>query len=1107
MSIVVKPHDEEPLAGADAAVDTILDAVADQLACRRLPEATYRLQFNRTFTFREARDLVPYLAALGVSDCYSSPFSKACAGSMHGYDIVDHNRLNPEVGTPEELDEFVRDLHFHGISQILDVVPNHMGVACDDNAWWLDVLENGPGSPYASFFDIDWMPLKPDLANKVLLPILGDQFGKVLEDQQLVLNFDEGAFFVRYHERRFPIAVRSSVLVLRHRLDVLEAQFSSDDPHLAEYHSILFSIGHLPARDEICLEKVSEGRREKEVIRRRLAELCAASPPIRAFLAENVRVFNGTRGDPKSFDLLDGLLLDQAYRLAYWRVAADEINFRRFFDINELAAICMERPEVFQATHGLILQLLEQGRIDGLRIDHPDGLYDPTTYFRRLQEARFLQMSRKAAGKTPSEKTIPVARSGAQRGDGSPATAPLPSPPLQTDRPACSPPGVNAIAAPLMGEGQGGGVDHWESIEAALRDRFQDLSRSDPNSLLVKPLYVVVEKILEPGERLPADWPVHGTTGYDFLNALNGLFVDRTQARTLDRVYSRFIQQSLDFQELIYACKKLIMQASMSSEVGVLGHQLDRISEQNRRSRDFTLSTLTEAISEIIACFPVYRTYVNGKGVQERDRRYVELAVARARRRNPATSVSIFDFVRDILLLTYPDNADEAARAAQKRFVGKFQQVTGPVMAKAVEDTAFYIYNRLVSLNEVGGDPEQFGTTPAAFHQQNLDRRAHWPESLLATATHDTKRGEDVRARINVLSEIPQEWKVRLARWSRSNKRWKRPVEGVPAPSRNDEYLLYQTLIGTWPFAGLARSRPPASQSTGSQSTGSPSTGLADREAYIERIEQYMLKATREAKVNTSWISPNEPYEDATREFVAGILADSPRNLFLADFDSFARQIADLGLWNSLSQTLLKLTSPGVPDIFQGTELFDFSLVDPDNRRPVDYTRRREMLRALEEQLDAPAGNLADLAVDLLNHRTDSRIKLYLIQKLLNYRREHPGLFTTGQYDPLDAVGSRSENLCAFTRQSAETTVLVVVPRLVAGLTGMSGKPPLGPQVWNETRLVLPPEFAGARFVNLLTGETVQATGDSSDVGLAVATVFSTFPVALLEIRPGSSVG
>lgn len=1028
MTSIASPVDVMALGdSATSAVDAILDGVADRLAQRRLPEATYRLQFNRTFTFRDARELVPYLAALGVSDCYTSPYLKARPASMHGYDIVDHNVLNPEIGSDAEYDDFVRDLHFHGINQLLDVVPNHMGVAGDDNAWWFDVLENGPASPYASFFDIDWMPLKPDLANKVLLPILGDQFGNVLEDQQLVLSFEDGAFVVRHYDHRFPISVQSSVQVLGHRLEVLEKRFTADDPQWQEYQSILFTIGHLPGRDETDPDKVSAGRREKDVIRRRLAELCAASSVIREFINENVRTFNGVRGDPASFDRLDRLLLDQAYRLSYWRVAADEINFRRFFDINELAAICMERPEVFQATHGLILRLVAEGKVDGLRIDHPDGLYDPPAYLRRLQQARFLQLCRRAAGEQPG----------------------------------------------------------WEQAEAELRDRFQALSRSDLNSPLVRPLYVVVEKILEPGERLPADWPVHGTTGYDFLNALNGLFVDRRNVRAFDRLYSRFIRHHFDFQELTYQCKKLIMQVSMSSEISVLGHELDRISERNRQSRDFTLSSLTEAIREIIACFPVYRTYVDSRGVQERDRHYVELAVARARRRNPATSASIFDFVRDILLLGFAANAGEAAQAAQRRFVGKFQQVTGPVMAKGVEDTTFYIYNRLVSLNEVGGDPERFGTTPAAFHQQNLVRQTHWPQALLATATHDTKRGEDVRARINVLSEMPEEWKARLSLWSRWNKRKKQVVDGMPAPSRNDEYLLYQTLLGAWPFEPMS---PP------------------EREQFIVRIQQYMLKATHEAKVHTSWISPNEPYEKATGDFVAGILAESPRNQFLGDFSPFARQIAELGIWNSLAQTVLKLTSPGVPDLYQGTELFDLSLVDPDNRRPVDYALRRQLLEWLQERIDAAGTRPGELAADLLAGRTDGRIKLYLILQLLNFRREHPGLLTTGQYIPLEPAGSRRDHACAFLRKGADTTILVAVPRLVAGLVGDSFRPPVGGEIWDDTSLPLPDDLSGATFANILTGETLAPANGGASPALALAEVFRTFPVAVLHAqRTGAS--
>jgi (1->4)-alpha-D-glucan 1-alpha-D-glucosylmutase len=1027
-------------------VDAILDTVANQLAGRRLPQATYRVQFNRSFTFRDAAELVPYLAELGISDCYASPFVKASAGSAHGYDIVDHSVLNPEIGNDADFDRFTAELQRRGMGHILDVVPNHMGVASGENSWWLDVLENGPGSPYAAFFDIDWMPLKPDLANKVLLPILGDQFGKVLEDQQLVLSFEDGAFCVRYFDRRFPLGPHSWPVVLKHRLDELERQLGADHAHVQEYQSILTAIGHLPPLTETDPEKVNERRREKEVVKRRLSELCRASAEVNDFVAANVRIFNGTRGDPRSFDLLDQLLLDQAYRLAYWRVAADEINYRRFFDINELAAICMENPGVFDKTHALIFQLVASGKVDGLRIDHPDGLYDPAEYLWRLQRTRFLQMCRHAFDAARQETPAPVDGNGHRNGE-------------RGDEP------TNGHAV-------------WPTIERELTDRYEAQRSSDPNAPLAQPLYVVVEKILERGERLPENWPIHGTTGYEFLNELNGLFVDRANAKTFDAIYSRFIRQRLDFKELVYQCKKIIMQASMSSEIGVLGHQLDRISEQNRWSRDFTLSSQTEAIREIIANFPVYRTYIGESGVLDRDRRYVEMAVSRAKRRNPATSASIFDFVRNILLLKYPDNATEAAQAAQRRFVGKFQQVTGPVMAKAVEDTAFYIYNRLVSLNEVGGDPEKFGTTVAAFHQQNLDRRAHWPHTLLTTSTHDTKRSEDVRARINVLSEIPQEWRSHLARWGRVNQRKKVQIEGELAPSRNDEYLLYQTLVGTWPFDAPSR---------------------VAAEQYIERIQQYMLKATREAKVNTSWVSPNEPYERALREFIAAILTESHRNPFLADFVPFARRIGDCGIWNSLSQTLLKLTSPGVADVYQGTELWNLSLVDPDNRSPVDYAARRRALTLLNDQLARAGNGLDGFARELVSTRTDGRIKLFVIARSLRSHREHPVLFSDGAYVPLEATGSKKENLCAYARRTGGISGLVVVPRFVMSLTSTACGPPLGEAIWGDTWLPIRDDPPGSEYRNIFTGEILNTTEGETGAGLPVAQILRNFPVALLE--------
>jgi (1->4)-alpha-D-glucan 1-alpha-D-glucosylmutase len=1029
-------------------VDEILEAVSRRLAERRMPEATYRLQVNHTFTFQDATRLVEYFAALGVSECYLSPCVKACAGTMHGYDIVDHNTLNPEIGTEADYNALGQALQSHGMGQVLDIVPNHMGVASDDNAWWMDVLENGPGSPYASFFDIDWMPLKPDLAYKVLLPILGDQFGKVLEEQQLVLSFEEGAFWLHYFSRRLPIEPHSWAMILNQRIEELGTRLGNEDPHLLEYQSVLTAISHLPARNETDPEKVSERRREKEVIKRRLAELATASPEVNTFIQENVALLNGIQGEPRSFDLLDQLLQDQPYRLAYWRVAADEINYRRFFDVNELAAICMERPDVFQKTHGLILRLLAEGKVSGLRIDHPDGLYDPAQYLWRLQRARFLQLCR-------AEFESRNSSSGTPHAEGEPTDA--------------------AQAAT------------WDELETELGRHFDVLSQGEKKEPFSQSLYVVVEKILEPGERLPENWPVDGTTGYDFLNALNGIFIDRTQTKNFDTLYGRFLRQHLDYKELVYRCKKLIMQSSMSAEINVLGHHLDRISELNRRSRDFTLNSLTEALREVIACFPVYRTYVTPDGVSDRDRRYIELAASRAKRRNPATSASIFDLVRDILLLSDAYCPDEAGKAEQQHFVGRFQQVTGPVMAKSVEDTAFYRYNRLVSLNEVGGDPERFGTPLASFHQQNLERQAHWPRSLLATATHDTKRGEDTRARIDVLSELTHEFRSRVFKWARMNHGKKRTVEEESAPSRNDEFLIYQTLLGTWPLEPL---------------------DAEGRANYIERIQQYLLKATHEAKANTSWVSPNEAYEQGTHEFIAAILDPSRRNPFLADFESFAKRVSQLGIWNSLSQTVLKLTCPGVPDIYQGTELWDFSLVDPDNRRPVDYARRQEIFERLRQRSEGGDGALADLARDLVETRIDGSIKLYVIWKCLSLRRDHAGFFATARYIPLEARGAGKENLCLFARKTPQKKVLIAVPRLVAGLIGNTDRPPVGPEIWSDTEILLPAQARGTHFRNLFTGETIAVRSTDEPGGgclLPVATVLRQFPVAVLEHLDGTA--
>lgn len=1006
------------------ATDRFRDLSRDRSLEARVPVATYRLQFNRSFTFADAAGVVPYLEALGVSDVYASSYLAARPGSPHGYDIANHNALNPEIGAEEEFRRFVAALQGHGMGQILDVIPNHMGIAAGCNLWWNDVLENGPSSPYAEFFDIDWDPVKPQLAGRVLLPILGDQYGRVLESQELALEYADGGFALRYHDTRLPLDPRTWVQVLTLRLEALTTALGEQDPHLQEYQSIITALSNLPPRTETAPERIRERLREKDVIRRRLARLAEESEAIRASIEETVRIYNGKRGDPRSFDLLDRLLDDQAYRLAYWRVAAEEINYRRFFDINELAAIRMENPAVFRETHRLILRLLEQGAVTGLRLDHPDGLHDPPRYFLALQREVFAQRLR--------ARLFPGAES------------------LRPEEDA-------AVAAELA--------------------EFDAACGAEARQPGCRPLYLLAEKILGRGERLPTTWAIHGTTGYEFLNLLGGLFVDGGNEKAMTSAYTAFTGQRRPFADLVYESKQLILRVSMSSELNVLGHALDRLSERNRYSRDFTLNSLTHALREVIACFPVYRTYIDGQSpeVTLQDRACVEVAVAFAKRRNPATDVSVFDFVKDTLLLRYPENADEAYREEQRAFVGKFQQVTAPVTAKGIEDTAFYRYNRLVSLNEVGGDPDRFGIPVEEFHQQCQARREKWPASLSASSTHDTKRSEDVRARISALSEMPREWRAAVGRWHRWNRRHATEVDGRPAPDKNEEYLLYQTLVGAWPHTPM---------------------GPEDAAAFTGRIQAYILKAAKEAKVNTSWINPNEAYDEALRTFVARILDPAPGNRFLPDFAAFQGFVARLGMLNSLAQTLVKITAPGVPDFYQGTEVWDFSLVDPDNRRPVDFARRAALLQALRERI--AAGDLAALARELVEEWTDGRIKLYTIHRALGHRRQEHELYLAGEYLPLPTGGSWGRHLCAFARRREGQAALTVVPRLVAGLTDNGARLPLGPEVWGDTWVALPAGLPEGPYINLFTGVEVAMAGTAVGPALLAGAILAAFPVALL---------
>ena len=974
-----------------------------------IPDATYRLQFNGQFTFRDATAILAYLHALGISDIYASPYLRAKPGSMHGYDIVEHGTFNPEVGSGEDYASMTAELHRFAMGQVLDIVPNHMCIDSPHNAWWMDVLENGPSSPYAKYFDIDWAPVKKELRNKVLIPVLGDQYGNVLDNQELQLSFEEGAFVVSYYDHRFPIRPQAYSLILEHRLDDLRTALPPDDPDLAEYLSIITALGHLPPYTETDPVRIEERGREKEVIKRRIAALTERSDLIRAHLAENVTQFNGSKDDPGSFDLLDGLMTEQIYRLSNWRVATEEINYRRFFDINSLGAVRMEHPDVFAATHALVLRLVREGSITGLRVDHPDGLYDPVEYFQRLQRSCFVQRM------MPAEENAPL------------------------------PEVLDGLAR------------HYDQIVAADQQ--------------YKPFYVVGEKILMRSERLPDDWPIFSTTGYVFMNSVNGIFVDGENAKSMDTIYEKFTRARHHFTEITYEKRKLVMQVSMSSEVNTLGHYLNDISEKNRHTRDFTLNSLTIAIIEVIACFPVYRTYTNSFAVSDKDQQYIEHAVSRAERKNPAISGSVFAFLRDVLLLRFPRDFDDREKTEWLDFVMRFQQITGPVMAKGVEDTAFYVYHRLVSLNEVGGSPDRFGTSLDTFHGQNIERAKNWPHAMIATATHDAKRGEDVRARINVLSELPAEWADHLRRWARLNRKRKTVIDGIEAPDRNEEYLLYQILVGAWPI-----------ENDGEQPTGE----------FVGRIKEYMLKACREAKVNTSWISPNEHYESAVLRFIDAILGRPQGKAFLEDFIPFQRMVSHYGMYNSLSQALLKVCAPGVPDIYQGTELWDLSLVDPDNRRPVDFARRDEMLRTLQS-----AGPSVTMAWNLSQAREDGRIKLYTLATSLAYRRDRRTLFREGAYLPLETEGEKRDCICAFERSLQHSSAIIVVPRLLTRLISGTGSVPFSKAVWEDTRLVLPDAPPGTMYRNVFTGEElVVAEGAWS---LSLAEILSCFPVALLD--------
>jgi (1->4)-alpha-D-glucan 1-alpha-D-glucosylmutase len=913
----------------------------------RAPGATYRVQFNAGFRFVDGRDMVPYLSDLGITDLYSSPRYKARRGSSHGYDIANALLVNSELGTEEDFDEMASKLLHYGMGLLLDTVPNHMA-ASYENPWWMDVLENGQASAYAGYFDIDWHPAATKAAflqeNRVLLPVLGDLYGNVLANGQLTLKIEDTGIFVRYYDTRLPLDPKSYAMILNRSLEQAPSA-----PELAE---ILRDLEALPGRDEAATERILERRRGKGGVKERLWRVYQSSPEVKRAVDDALLFF------ASSVDDLDRLLEAQAYRVAYWKIGFEEINYRRFFDINELVGLRVEEPEVFENRHQRTFELVRGEKVTGLRIDHIDGLWDPGCYLSRLAGA-----FRKDAG-----------------------------------------------------------------------------------------VYIVVEKVLGRGEEMPSTWPVNGTTGYDFLNALNGIFIEPEGLARLEEIYSRRTGVYLPFAEQCYASTKQVMKTLFTGDVNAMGHHLGRIAARHREARDVRLSELMELLVEVSACLPVYRTYIHDFEVSPRDRGYIERTLALARQRTSPDEIgdAAFAFMRSVLLLEPPYYLEDRKRDWLD-FVMRWQQFTGPVMAKGLEDTAAYRHNSLLSLNEVGGDPlrERPPFDREEFHEFNRRRLEGWPDTMNATATHDTKRGEDVRARLNTLTERPEEWDRRLGLWMEWNAPRKVAVNGILAPSANEEFLIYQTLLGAWPLT------------------------LEGEAAFPERVKEFLRKALREAKQNSSWIAPQESYEDAVLEFVDRILAeDSP---FRADFRAFQAEIAREGARNGLSQVVLKICSPGVPDFYQGCELWQLTLVDPDNRRPVDYKRRVALLDSLRKrEAEDPVALVRALAAGPLLDET----KLFVTWKGLELRKANLPLFARGAYVPLEARGACEKHVCAFARRLGDTWAAVVAPRWTGRLAD-----------WGDTELVRP-EGAPGEWRDAITG-LVPASWRLADL-------LAEFPVALL---------
>jgi (1->4)-alpha-D-glucan 1-alpha-D-glucosylmutase len=932
----------------------------------RIPTATYRIQFHSEFKFEAARNILAYLAELGISDLYASPIFKATPGSTHGYDVTDPTQLNPELGTPEDFEALVSEIKNHDMGWVQDIVPNHMAYH-SQNAWLMDVLENGLDSDFSDYFDIEWDQAYEDIKGRVLAPMLGNFYGEALHNGEIQLNYEESGLSVNYYALKLPVRIESYGRFIGQNLGQVARELGRRHPDFLKLLGILYLIKSIPNET-----KGKERYAQIAFVKVLLWELYTQNPEVKEFIDSNVKLFNGEKGNPDSFHLLDTLLQDQFYRLSFWKVGAEEINYRRFFTVNELISMKVQEIKVFNKTHDFVSQLVEQEKVTGLRIDHIDGLYDPTEYLKRLRE---------------------------KTGD----------------------------------------------------------------------VYITVEKILELEEDLPEGWPVQGTSGYDFLNYVNGIFCRTESEKQFTDIYTKINRSESSYEQLFIEKKQLIVEKNLAGDVDNLAQILKKIASQSRLGIDFTMNGLKRTLSEVLVLFPVYRTYVNGDGLSEEDRTYIKAVIEEARGRIPLL-LNELNYIEKLLLLEWEESLTEEQRGLRLHFVMRLQQLSGPLMAKGIEDTLFYLYNRLLALNEVGGNPGKFGITIDEFHEVNQKQSTAWPYKMNATATHDTKRGEDVRARLNVLSEIPEEWEKQVKTWIEINRSQKIDVRGKAVPVPNDEYFFYQTLVGSYPF------------------------NESENESFVGRVKDYMLKSVREAKLHTAWLRPDSAYEEGFLAFVEKVLEPSESNQFMKEFLPFQKWVAGYGIFNSLSQVLLKYTAPGVPDTYQGTEFWDLSMVDPDNRRPVDYEQRISSLKDIKEKAQTDSLKLID---ELFSSKEDGRIKLFLTHKVLQARKENLEVFQKGDYLPVEVVGKFKDHIVAFARSFGDTTAIAIAPRFFTTLV-QPGEYPLGEQVWADTQLQLP-QGSSSTWRDAIADQTISGSG-----AIAIGQILQHFPVALLLSTPHS---